>query len=347
MHIHRIGSEDGPRREELQPWVDVCNAANAALFGDKAPTTSVSRRLAAAGAEGPRVTYFLALPGDSPDAAPLGAASLTTPSRTGEQDGEVEVYVLPQAQRHGVGRVLLDHVEQVARAAGLRSIILDQTSPTDHGGAAAAFAEALGYEEFGRVIGSRLDLPVAEPVRTRLEALADERLHTRYEVFTAVGELPDEWLPNRAALARQLSTQTPSDSMRPGGDNWDAERVRTMIMGWRRGGGTVIESVAVPDGQAKMVAFSDLVLFENDADEATQSDTLVDRDHRGHRLGLAVKLANLKALAEHHPSIRRIRTWTWSQNQPMRDLNRELGFEDDLWTRLWRKDLSTEPTPIA
>ncbi len=343
MDIQRIGDTHNQRTGGLPEWVDICNSATLEEFGATAPLTSVGRRQAAVGTKEPRVTYYLAYP--SPDAAPVGATALTYPARTGYHQAEVEVYVLPTARRLGVGRRLLDHMEQAARERGIGSLLLDQSSPTGHGGAGAAFARACGYSEFGLVIGSRLELPIPESLRAQLRSLAHRSIDGRYEIFTEVDELPSEWLHHRAVLAKALSTQASTGSMEPVSDSWDAERVRTMVMDWKSGGGSVIESVAVPMGQGNMVAFSDVVVFDDATNEATQSDTLVVEDHRGHSLGLAVKLANLEALREHYPHVPIIRTWTWAQNGPIRHLNQRLGFTDDHWVRLWTKDLTQAGRP--
>lgn len=335
MEIRPIGDTSSPRAAGLETWVQICNTATLDLFGPHAALTSVGRRQAAVGTGEPRVTHFLAYGGVNADA--IGAAAVTYPARTGDQQAEVEVYVLPSTRRMGVGRQLLDHVEHAVRDRGIGSVLLDQSSPTGHGGVGAAFARARGYSEFGLIIGSRLQLPIAESLRERLQVLAAEGVGLRYEIFTETGELPPDWLHHRAVLARALSVQ--SGSMEPVTESWDAERVRTMLMDWKRGGGSVIESVAVPVGTARMVAFSDVVVFDDATNEATQSDTLVVEEHRGHRLGLAVKLANLVTLREQYPQVRSIRTWAWAQNGPMRDLNQRLGFIDDQWVRLWTKEL--------
>jgi len=60
---------------------------------------------------------------------------------------------------------------------------------------------------------------------------------------------------------------------------------------------------------------------------AYQWDTLVLPEHRGHRLGLALKVANLRALQAEHPEVTRITTWNAEQNGPMVAVNVELGFE--------------------
>ena len=66
-------------------------------------------------------------------------------------------------------------------------------------------------------------------------------------------------------------------------------------------GRTTFITLALRDGEA--VAHSDLYVL---ADEtvAHQMDTLVRRDHRGHRLGTAVKVTNLAALTRARPDVR-------------------------------------------
>ena len=67
--------------------------------------------------------------------------------------------------------------------------------------------------------------------------------------------------------------------------------------------------------------------------------TLVHPDHRGHRLGLAVKLANVEALAGCRPSVRRIVTSNAAENTPMIAVNDMMGFEIAGAGWFWQKDV--------
>ena len=60
-----------------------------------------------------------------------------------------------------------------------------------------------------------------------------------------------------------------------------------------------------------MVAYTDLAATEHEPERAYQWGTLVRPDHRGHRLGLAVKVANLRLLQESAPTSPR-----WSPSTP-------------------------------
>ena len=57
-----------------------------------------------------------------------------------------------------------------------------------------------------------------------------------------------------------------------------------------------------------------------------QWDTIVLPEHRGHRLVMRVKAANLIALREAMPEARAIITWNAEENRPMLDVNEALGF---------------------
>jgi hypothetical protein len=63
------------------------------------------------------------------------------------------------------------------------------------------------------------------------------------------------------------------------------------------------------------------------------------REHRGHGLGLAMKLANLWAVVERHPGVRTISTWNAEENAPMITVNEEMGFEVMAHAAYWRREI--------
>ena len=60
---------------------------------------------------------------------------------------------------------------------------------------------------------------------------------------------------------------------------------------------------------------------------AYQSDTLVVAAHRGHALGMRMKLANLVRLGEVAPERTTVYTWNADENEHMLAINIALGFE--------------------
>jgi hypothetical protein len=66
---------------------------------------------------------------------------------------------------------------------------------------------------------------------------------------------------------------------------------------------------------------------------------LVLREHRGHRLGMWIKAANLRALLAQFPAIRRVSTFNAQSNGPMLRVNRAMGFTPVGVLIEWQKQL--------
>jgi hypothetical protein len=62
-------------------------------------------------------------------------------------------------------------------------------------------------------------------------------------------------------------------------------------------------------------------------DPAYQWDTIVLRDHRGHRLGMLAKVINLRMLLREVPEARRVVAWNAESNTHMVAINDAIGFQ--------------------
>jgi len=107
--------------------------------------------------------------------------------------------------------------------------------------------------------------------------------------------------------------------------DWDAARVRELEQ--RRGRWQVraYTTAAVHTDSGDVAGFTDLLIVDRPS-TAAQEDTGVLAQHRGHRLGLAIKAANLLVLREQEPRITRVMTWNAEENRHMRAVNEQLGF---------------------
>ena len=83
--------------------------------------------------------------------------------------------------------------------------------------------------------------------------------------------------------------------------------------------------MAIEESSGDVVAFTELGLAP-DITRAHQWGTLVMTGHRGHRLGLAVKVASLGALQTDHPERVDIVTGNAHDNPWMVSINERLGF---------------------
>jgi GNAT superfamily N-acetyltransferase len=299
--------------------------------GQKVPDAVVAR---VAG----RIVGFADYERDTPDVAPTGW---------------VDVFVLPEHRRRGIGAELYAAIERIAADDGRSTLICEFSTPPRPGPTVAStsgsgevpaedpgvrFALARGYS-LGQV--ERLSicpLPVPAERLDALEASARARVGDAYKVVTWRGATPDEHLDDMAVLRARMSTDVPVDDLDWPGEVWDVDRVRASEQRFLDTGvGLFLAAVQhVPTG--RLVAFTELSVRPWSA-TAQQGDTLVLAEHRGRRLGLLLKVVNLRALLAAHPAVTSIMTGNATSNSYMLAINDALGFETYVFDGAWQKRL--------
>lgn len=159
-----------------------------------------------------------------------------------------------------------------------------------------------------------------------------------YEVAT-LASWPEQWLEDRASMGRHMSTDPPIGELALLEEAWGPERVRRHERTVAAMGRQLSIAVAVEQESGRAVAFSELSVSRRVPAVAWQWDTLVLASHRGHRLGLLVKLANLARLAETSPGTTTVVTWNARANEPMIAVNEALGARVVSLGRTWQKRL--------
>jgi RimJ/RimL family protein N-acetyltransferase len=195
--------------------------------------------------------------------------------------------------------------------------------PADDQSPPVRFAASHGFHVANTEIQRQLRLPVDDALLDELDAEGEPH-RDGYTVTTFVDDLPDELLPSYCALVNQLIVDAPSGEVDYEASALTPASMREHIAVQRRIGRRVYRSLAIRDGEA--VAQTDLAL-QTEGDTAVQWGTYVHRDHRGHRLGAAVKVANIRAVQRERPDIRRIDTSNAETNSWMVAINERLGFE--------------------
>lgn len=320
-----------------EEWIEVHNAASRAVWGDGAQVLTVEEVLdiAPRRAERRRAFALWSEGGGADGANALVAVAQTIQhERDNTETAGLWLSVHPDHQRRGHGSHLLEHCEGVLREAGCTRLHDHSDSPDESGGAAARFALAHGYRLTQTHLCQDLALPLTTDV---LDELDPGISPAAYVVETAVDRLPEEWLEDRALLARRMSTDAPMGDIDLDEQEWDADRVRQL---WNTPSPIwAVESVVrhVPSG--RLVGFTDVVVRPGSPRLGVQTDTLVLREHRGHALGLAVKVANLRALQREKPEVTLVRTWNADTNVHMIAINERIGFRRTGWSREWAKRL--------
>lgn len=269
----------------------------------------------------------------------LGAADISLPLLDNPTLATFDLIVHPEYRRRGIGAALLEHTEQWVRAEGRTSVLseLDAPAVDPDSSPYVRFARRHGYTCRLVEIRRMLELPVPAERMAQLRRHANERAGG-YELASWAGACPDQYADAYAQLKGLLSVEAPMGELDYEQEKWDVKRLRSDEERALAQGRTLYTSIALaPDGE--IAGHTQIAVPRHDPGRAYQWDTLVRTVHRGHRLGLALKVANLAAMTAAHPEITRINTWNAEVNGPMIAVNEALGFRKIEELQEWQRDL--------
>ena len=254
----------------------------------------------------------------------VGAARLELPQTDNEHLGEILLMVHPDVRRRGIGRALDDELVRRLQAEGRSTVlaICDEPPGVDLGNRQAGLA--LGYQVAQTEVRRDIDLPLKPALVAQLQDTCAPYA-VDYDLVTWWDRCPDDLLEDCAALNQAMSTDVPKDQMDWREEVWDGARLRRneeQVVAMDR---TYVASGAVHRPTGRMVAFTTMGVPRSAPERAYQWETLVLREHRGHRLGMLVKLAALQELVAKLPAVRYISTWNAQENGPMIAVNDALG----------------------
>jgi GNAT superfamily N-acetyltransferase len=249
-------------------------------------------------------------------------AELTLPHLDNRTNGIVELTVHPAARRRGVGRLLWDHVADLARSDGRKLLFFD----TKMGSPGEVFAHALDAE-LG-IHSARRRLVVDDAVRARARELevSSRAAGAGYDVVTFAGRTPEQYLDGAAYLWGRMSTDAPMDDLELQPEVYDAARLRGREEVGEIRGAVMYTALAIESATGAVAALTNVAMTREDPTHAWQWNTIVDPAHRGHRLGTWVKVANLAFTLGHEPALRTILTWNAVSNEHMIAVNEAMGF---------------------
>lgn len=293
------------------------------------------------------------------DGAIVGRGVVETRTEGNPDAAWLIVQVLPAFRRRGIGTALADRTEALALADGRTQLLCyapasavagDRIpSPTGFGSVPAAdpgvrFLLSRGWslEQVERC--SRLALPVpAGELAERLES-AHAASGPEYRLHAWGDRTPAEWLADIAVLATRMSTDAPDAGMDAGEEIWTAERVaeseeRHADSPRRQ---VIVAVEHIPSG--RLAGYTELSVPPEPHRPILQGDTIVMREHRGHRLGMLLKLGGIARVQEVHPGRPSIITFNAEENRHMLDVNEAVGFVAVAYEGAWKKVLPAPGT---
>lgn len=249
--------------------------------------------------------------------AAAGFYVIGLPARENRHLAYLRVFVDPARRREGIGTALLGRAAERARQAGRAGLSGDARD----GGAGVAFGLArgarLGLAEIRRV-------REAGPVPGSVRAAAAIAPAAGYELVPWTGPIPEEHLAAIAAINGALADAPLGQGHEP--QVWDADRLRQAEKRDQEQGTREYAVAARSRVTGELAGLTQLGVDPETPEWGYQQLTAVMRAHRGHRLGLWMKIAMLDWLAEREPGLRRIITGNGDGNQHMIAINDALGF---------------------
>jgi GNAT superfamily N-acetyltransferase len=344
------GTPDGVGHgADAADWYAVMRASWDEGYGERShPWTLHEIRCWVRGDSSSRYLHLLARDGDGRVA---GAAQLSFPLRDNTFQAFAELEVAPGCRRGDAGSALLDGLESLVRADGRTTLTVESGRALHLPDVAGSFAQRHGFA--AALVSSRndLDLPVIlaadagpavalDAVLAPIDAeIAQANPAAEYHLVTYWDRVPPEWLAQRGALAGLMSTDAPFDDLDLEPEDWDGDRFAEVQQITQDQNRRWVGTLVVHTATGTMVGATDLVLSLAEPDIAHQWDTLVIAGHRGRRLGMWIKAANLRALLAACPGVRRVVTGNAASNSPMLRVNDAMGFRRVGTYTEWQKRL--------
>lgn len=256
----------------------------------------------------------------------VAAGSLEMPVHDNLEKAWLSVSVAPKDRCHGYGSEMARFLEAEARRRDRTTLTTAVGYPTDADEThpdrrfATKHSYSLSQVDVHRV----LDLPANQAPLQRLREEAEPH-HRGYSFRDYVGLPAKEILEDYCVLLNAILVDAPSGEIDYEEGSTTPASLAERVESLRSQARTLYTDIAF-DAAGIPVAHSQLVVPTHDPQKIYQWDTIVHRDHRGHRLGLATKVRNLVIVQALHPERTSLHTWNAQSNRHMIAVNEAMGF---------------------
>jgi GNAT superfamily N-acetyltransferase len=230
--------------------------------------------------------------------------------------------VHPDHRRDGHGSVIMNEALRRTREAGRNTIWVG--APEDDQGA-RKFVEGFGFSYAShdarrRQVLARVDQGEVKRLWTQAEAAASDYCLERLRPPIA-DEVLSELVDVTAAI-----NDAPMGDLTYEDEKFDLQRLRDNEAALAGRGNCAYRVIARHRDSGEIGGHTMVVTHPLQPEVGGQADTAVARHHRGHRLGLWLKIDMMHWLAEAEPQLKIIETWNNVDNNFMINVNEALGY---------------------
>ena len=252
----------------------------------------------------------------------VGILTVELPTYDNTSSAWVEVDVHPEHRRKGYGTELLEFGLAVARSNDRRTVgagSWDLPGP-------AAFAARHGFER--KLVEVMRRQVIADADWDTLDKLYDDALEhaAGYELLRLVGPAPDDLLDAIVTMTAAIN-DAPLDDLDWEDEVFTPERVRAFEAAMAGRDRTVYRVAARHKETGELGGHSQVAVEHERPEIGWQLDTAVLEAHRGHRLGLLLKIDVLRWLRDTEPQLTTVDTWNAESNAHMIAVNEAMGYQ--------------------
>lgn len=257
-----------------------------------------------------------------PVGAPVGWLTISTPERDNRQLVTADITVHPAHRRRGHGTAMAAELLRQAHTFG-RSIIWLGCAHDDDGAATFLRGQGFSYASHDARRYQRPDQLDHDHLdrlyRTARQAAAD------YDVVRTAAPTPEDLLGELVEVTAAIN-DAPMGDLEFENEAFDLQRLKDFETASRGKGERLYRVYARHRATGAVGGHTIMMVQPAQPTYGNQLDTAVHRDHRGHRLGMLLKIEMMRWLAETEPQIERIETWNHADNAYMINVNEQLGY---------------------
>jgi GNAT superfamily N-acetyltransferase len=240
----------------------------------------------------------------------------------------------PLLRRRGIGTRLFAEATDRLRRENRTLIVGEAWDSADSSG----FAKAMGLERASEEIQRRQDVLALDSDRLDVLYAGAEAKAAGYELVPIPGEVPEDLMPAIVELTAAIN-DAPVDDLQIEDEKFSPERLRASEHAQVAAGRRMYRLVARERATGILAGHTILAVDADHPWHGWQYDTSVLRGHRGHRLGLLLKIGMIRWLREAEPQLRTITTWNAGSNDHMIAVNELLGFRIVATATAWQRVL--------